>query len=571
MGVPSDRNKIKNIRMKNRILTILKQGCKPAIIVLLLSALIFLPDIVYFSKNGVYNYLLIGMAVVPMLLLIPTALFSANLRIYYVLLGIIVMFSPVALLPVLLINSQPNSEMIGLMLDTNYYEVKELLGWRIFLILLMMVAFFIVFIWLSSKLPRKIKFSLGFTISAIAMGLFLLLPFTRTTLLSYHKQIMKNTLKAYYPFRIGDAISYLSRELKNVENYNKNVADFKFEIINKDTASSRKIQILIIGEAARYDHWSVNGYHRQTSPNLDSNSNLVTFSNVATGGTMTNVSVPLIITRADASDFDLHKRERSILSAYKEAGWRSFWVSNQSKYGLTGNIGMHYNDGDTAIFNGWGANETNFQGSTDSALVPMVKEILAREKGKNIFMVVHTIGSHWRYLLRYPHEFTKFTPVSDRNRMVMGYPPREIMINEYDNSIFYTDYIIQQLINAVKAEGAISSLLYVADHGENLGDDERKLYFHSYNPSSYTAHVPLFIWTSDSYNQRFPNKIEQLRNNSNRPVSSAGNVFQTLLDLSALGFSKEDSTKSLASPYFKDNEQKVLGENGKVLLFRDIK
>lgn len=558
--------------MKNKkILTIIKQSYKPAIIVLLLSALIFLPDIVYFSKNGVYNYLLIGMVVVPMLLLIPTVLFSFNLRIYYVLLAIVVMFAPIALLPVLLINSQPNSEMIGLMLDTNYYEVKELLGWRIFIIILMMVAFFIMFLWLSSKLPRKIKFSLGFAISATAMVLYTLLPFTRTRLLSYHKQIMKNTLKAYYPFRVGDAISYLSRELKNVDNYNKSVANFKFDIVNKDTSSARKIQVLIIGEAARYDHWSINGYNRPTSPNLDSNKNLITFSNAATGGTMTNVSVPLIITRADASDFDMHKRERSILAAYKEAGWRSFWVSNQSKYGLTGNIGMHYNDGDTAIFNGWGANETNFQGSTDSALVPMVKEILAKEKGKNIFLVVHTIGSHWRYLLRYPPEFTKFTPVSDRNRMVMGYPPREIMINEYDNSILYTDHIIQQIINAVQEEDALSSLVYVADHGENLGDDERKLYFHSYNPSSYTAHVPLFVWTSNSFNQRFPDKVDQLRKNSNRPVSSAGNIFYTLLDLSALGFNKEDSTKTLASPYFKDNEQKVLGENGKVLLFRDIK
>lgn len=560
-----------NKYMKQRLYTFTREAWKPALLVLLLSLLIFLPDAVYFLKNGVYNYLFIGMLVVPLLLLTPTVLFSLNLRIYYYILAAVSMLTPIALLPVLLINSQPNSEMLGLMLDTNYHEVTELLGWRILLVVVIMLAFLIGFIKLSRKLPRRISLKSGLIISLISLGIFLTLPFLRTTILNYYTQILKNTYKAYYPFRIGDAISYLSRELKNVENYQKDVASFSFGAYNRNPDSTIRIQILMIGETARYDHWGINGYHRPTSPNLAAEQNLVTFSDAATGGTMTNISVPLIITRADGGNFELHKKEKSILAAYKEIGYRSYWISNQSKYGLTGNIGMHYNDGDTAVFNGWGSNETNFQGNTDSALVPMVKNILLNEKGKNLFLVIHTIGSHWRYLLRYPDSFSKFKPVSEKNRMVMGYPPRDVMINEYDNSILYTDYIISQMITMLKESNTEATLAYVSDHGENLGDDERKLYFHSYKPTRYTAKIPLFIWTSDQFNQRYPDKAQSLKANSTKPVSSAGNLFYTLLDLSGVGIKNYDSTKSVASPFFKNNEQKVVGENGKVLLFPDIK
>jgi len=557
--------------MKKKISLLLVNTWKPAILILLLSLLIFLPDAVYFLRNGVYNYLLVGMVVVPLLLLVPTGLFFFNLRIYYTILAILSMATPIALLPVLLINSQPNSEMLGLVLDTNYHEVTELLGWRIWIIALVMLAFLLIFLALSKKLPAKINIKKGLAISGFALMVFLLLPFTRTTILGYYKQILKNTYKAYYPFRIGDAFSYLQREMKNEENYHRDVADFSFGAYLKNPDSANHIHILMIGETARYDHWGINGYERETSPYLSAEQNLITFSNVASGGTMTNISVPLIICRTDAENFDLHKKEKSILAAYKEVGFKSYWISNQSRYGLTGNIGMHYNDGDTAIFNGYGSNETNFAGNTDSALVPMVRDILQREKGNNVFLVVHTIGSHWRYLLRYPESFTKFKPVSDRNRLVSGYPPREVMINEYDNSILYTDYIIAQIINLLKETDAVASLSYVSDHGENLGDDERKLYFHSYKPTKATAHVPLFIWTSEELNKKYPEKVQRLRENKDRAISSAGNLFHTMLDISGIGFRMEDSTRSIASPAFKDNEQKIVGENRAVLSFREIR
>lgn len=544
-----------------------------ALILFVLNLLIFLPDAVYLFKNKVFNYLLIGFIISPLLLTIPTVLFFWNMRVYYYILALISAFTPIALLPVFLINSQPNTEMLGLILDTNYHEVTELMGWRLIPLILLCIVFFVVFVLISKKLPGTLSFKRAGMISLIAIALFLLTPFTRTTKTEYYTQILKNTFKTYHPFRVGDAIGYLNRELKNVENYKRDVANFSFGASRQlpDSSGIQKIHVLLIGETARYDRFSINGYERETSPLLAQQQNLLTFSNVSTSGTMTAIAVPLIISRADASNFDDHKKEKSILAAYTEAGYKSFWVSNQSKYGLTGNIGMHYNDGNATLFNGWGSNENNFSGNTDSALIPMIDSIL-RAETSDISMVVHMIGSHWRYILRYPEKFTKFKPVSDKNRMMMGYPPKEIMNNEYDNSILFTDYIIDQIINLVNSTGAEASITYVSDHGENLGDNkENPLYFHGYDPQPFTARIPLFIWTSDRFLKNYPEKFNILKSNKDRPISSGSNVFHTLLDLSGIRIKNHDSTRSIASPFYKDSEQIIRGSNGKLVKFKDLK
>jgi glucan phosphoethanolaminetransferase (alkaline phosphatase superfamily) len=238
---------------------------------------------------------------------------------------------------------------------------------------------------------------------------------------------------------------------------------------------------------------------------------------------------------------------------------------------LEGHIGMHYSDADTSIFNGWGDNNNNFKGNYDSALLPIIQNVIHQNKDRNLFLLVHTIGSHWRYLLRYPPSFTKFKPVSDRNRNLIGHSPINITVNEYDNSILYSDYIINQIIETVKAANAEASVTYVSDHGENLNDDSRHLYFHSYTPTRYTVHVPFFMWLSDSYVQKYPDKYQLLQMHKDLPASSAGNTFYTLLNLAHIRIKNADDKRSLASPLFTGDPQKVLGEGGKILLFKDIK
>ncbi|HUQ96842.1 MAG TPA: hypothetical protein VM010_04185, partial [Chitinophagaceae bacterium] len=155
--------------------------------VLVLSLFIYLPDLVFFLKNHVFNYAITGIIIVTILLLVPVCLFFFNLRIYYYLLALIAAFTPVALLPVFLINSVPNVEMLGLVLETNYHEVLELLGWwQLLLLLFSMLLFFGAFVLIAKRLPRKISFKTGLVVSLLSLGAFLCIPFLRTTILKYY-------------------------------------------------------------------------------------------------------------------------------------------------------------------------------------------------------------------------------------------------------------------------------------------------------------------------------------------------------------------------------------------------
>lgn len=542
------------------------------LIISLLTILVLFPDLVFFVKNDVINYAVSGFLIVQVLLFIPVFFFSRFLKIYYWILAILVSFTPIMLFSVFYMNIQVNAEMVGLVLDTNKDEVKELLGWKIILVLLAMFFFGWLFLKLSSKLPSKISWKHGLIISLIGVFAFGLLPFIRTRKVKYYTTVIRNTYRTYYPFRLGTTYELIASQLNNMKRYKEVTKNFSFNAVKTDpTDTSRHIYLLVVGEASRYDHWAVNGYSRPTSPEVEKLNNFFIFHDVTTGGTMTILSVPQLITRADPPDYDRHTKEKSILAAFKEAGFYTAWISNQSHYGLTGNIGMHFNDGDTAMYSGHGENETNFTGNYDETILPMVQNVIDNHPKKDIFLIVHLIGSHWRYVLRYPPAFQKFVPTSDRNHTLITRPSKDEIINEYDNSILYTDYILSRLAGILKQRNAVSSFLFVADHGENLDDNNDGLYFHSYQPTLATAHVPLFLWFNNGYAQKYPDILSNLKANENQKASSAEDVFHTLISVGRLSISGFDSSRNLAGQKFVPSKQVILGEEGKLYDYRELR
>ena len=170
------------------------------------------------------------------------------------------------------------------------------------------------------------------------------------------------------------------------------------------------------------------------------------------------------------------------------------------------------------------------------------------------------MGSHWRYKFRYPQNYNAFGSYKNINE-INGYSSRQELIDEYDNSILYTDHILGSLINELKKTNAVNSLLYISDHGENLKDKENNLMFRSAIPNFYTAHVPLFIWLSNSLRKQRPEIEQALNKNKNKPISSIQSVFYTTLDLAGVNIKIDNnlSQYSLASLEYKSSEQKIFG------------
>ena len=129
---------------------------------------------------------------------------------------------------------------------------------------------------------------------------------------------------------------------------------------------------------------------------------------------------------------------------------------------------------------------------------------------------------------------------------------RENLLNAYDNTIVYTDFLLHTLIGELRADTtATGALLYTSDHGENIFDDERGLFLHaSPRPSLYELHVPLLVWFSDSYRERHPSTAANLEANARHRVLTSASVFHTMLDMAGIATPVRADSLSVASSSF---------------------
>jgi glucan phosphoethanolaminetransferase (alkaline phosphatase superfamily) len=317
---------------------------------------------------------------------------------------------------------------------------------------------------------------------------------------------------------------------------------------------------MVIGESSRYDHWSINGYNRNTNPRLSKLDNLISFSNTNTNAYITEYSVPLILTGVNPTSFEENYKRKSILDAFKEAGFKTYWISNQIDHG---NISLHRDNADKKILTPQSSKST-INIHQDIELLSKLETVL-KEPGDKKFIVLHVQGSHYDYSVRYPDQFDIFKPSNKSIKTLSNdYKSKEIIVNSYDNSIIYSDYILDSIISIVKSKPVLSSVLFISDHGENLFDDDRHLSQHAYPiPSKYIAHIPFMLWYSDAFNKMAPDKIAFLKSNRNKK-STAQNVFYTYTDICGIKIPGIDTSLSLCTQNFMELSRNILGGEFKV-------
>ena len=256
---------------------------------------------------------------------------------------------------------------------------------------------------------------------------------------------------------------------------------------------------------------------------------------------MTYYSVPTLITRATAKTPELAYKEKSLPEAFQEAGYRTGFISKQTLSPLTGRI-MSTCD-EPFLF----PVSIDADGSYDIEIVDKMREY---KTDTSRFVLIHSLGSHFRYEQRYPEDFKRYQPTLGKtfNYAMVAKENKDKLVNAYDNSILYTDYFLSQLIDYTDSLDIPAVMLYISDHGESFWDDEKNLSLHgAYIISEYEYHVPMLIWYSDEYAALYPDKIEAMRQNKTTPVSSDV-VFYSMLDLAGIE-GVVDYTRSVASPY----------------------
>lgn len=344
--------------------------------------------------------------------------------------------------------------------------------------------------------------------------------------------------------------------------YAETSASFRFDA-RPTRQDSAEVYVLVIGETSRADNWQLAGYDRPTNPRLSRRSGITFFDKVLSESNTTHKSVPLLMSHISSEEFgDSLTRVKGIIDAFKEAGFRTAWISNQQ------------HNGSYIDFFGEQADSVHFlvddgRLHLDTDVVPVLRQFLNYNSGQPAFIAIHTYGSHFVYRDRYPRAEAFFTP---ENQSQAENSNRDQLINAYDNTIRYTDIVLDSIIGAVEATGRPAGLLYLSDHGEDIFDDSRDRFLHaSPNPTYWQIHIPLLVWTSDEFRSRYPELQRRLEEHRHLNVSSGRSVFHTLADMAGLTMPMLDRSSSLVSESFREpvrrylndyNESVPLGESG---------
>jgi lipid A ethanolaminephosphotransferase len=284
--------------------------------------------------------------------------------------------------------------------------------------------------------------------------------------------------------------------------------------------------VFVVGETARADHFSINGYHKPTTPLLAQQS-LINYSQVYSCGTETAVSVPCMFSNLGRSGYSdkKAKSQEGLLDLVKRSNYQVLWRDNNSGCKGTCNR-VDYED----MSNLKVPELCNDEECFDNILLHQLSEKLTAPGNKLI--VLHQKGSHGpEYFRRYPPAMEVFKPVCKVNRL-QDCSDEEIN-NAFDNTIHYTDDFLNNTIEWLKqqSEQYNTALLYVSDHGESLG--EKNLYLHGMPylvAPKEQKHVPMFFWLSPGFEQ--DNKINRscLQAQTGSEYSH-DNLFHTVLSL----------------------------------------
>lgn len=365
---------------------------------------------------------------------------------------------------------------------------------------------------------------------------------------------IRNLFKTGFKFKDGYVLNPYSNVLYHFFEYKKTYGELKkilsqntskpFEQIKKDLDETiPETYIVIIGESANRTHLSLYGYERETTPFSNKRKEeLFVFNNVVSPFAQTMPVLERVLTFADREHPEFLTQKGTIVDFFKQSGFKTYWLSNQ--YALSDTlvtaISSHADWEKSYNFSGMKRFEkTGFDGD----MIPDIEKIIQDKSVLKKVIFVHLIGSHSAYTNRYPSEWAFFKEnLTCKNLSQQGH----ILLNAYDDSIRYTDYVVNKIIDVLKEENEVSYCLYFSDHGEDVFDTTtRKILGHSELANEPMTSVPFFVWTSPAYVKNRPFIQSNLTKNKNTAYNTE-NVIHTITRLAGLMNEDVCKEKSLA-------------------------
>jgi len=419
------------------------------------------------------------------------------------------------------------SSMIRNILQTSMRESMDLFSFKqiLYVVFLGLIPAFIVYKTPVSygtffdELFHKLK-AILLTVLIIVISLF---SFSKhyTSFFREHRPLRYTINPLYWIYSAG---SYINKTYNNAPII---VRPMGTDAIIPDQNQSKKLVIMVVGEASRADHFSLNGYKKETNPKLKK-LDIINFSNTYSCGTSTAVSVPCMFSFLNRSDYSYKKgrSQENVIDVLKHTKkiallWRD---NNSDSKGVA--LRIPYTDFKTKKHN-----SICIEGECrDIGMLVGLQDFIFKNSKQDIFIVLHQMGNHGpAYYKRYTKKYQKFTPACHTNQLEEC--TKEEISNAYDNAILYTDNFLAQTVNFLKQYDTQyqTAMLYMADHGESLG--ENGIYLHGlpyFMAPQAQKHIGAMLWLGEQTKKSIDSKY--LEKISDKPLSQ-DNLVHSILGL----------------------------------------
>ena len=461
-----------------------------------------------------------------------------------------------------------DKSMLVNVLQTDLRESKELFSWQLLLVLAVMAMLPIVLLWRVKvqKQPffAQLKSNLILLFSAIVLAVIaVMLSFqSMASVMRNHKELrfMINPLNSVYALGLIVAEPFTRHQLGLQAIGQDAKLGASWQANKKPT-----LLIVVVGETARAANFSLNGYARETNPELAklntanqsvanigaANLGIANFSNVYSCGTSTAASLPCMFSHLGREGYAKRTADyESLLPVLKHAGLGVLWRDNNAGCkGVCSALASEYDDMSHKNVNEFCTSEACFDEVLLHQLEVRADNAVNNSKASGAVVVLHQMGSHGpAYYLRSPPAFKRFMPECTSNNLQDC--NQQQVINAYDNTILYTDHFLAQTIKWLNSHENQydTAMLYVSDHGESLGENNTYLHGLPYMIApDVQKHVPMVVWLSKQMQARTGISMACLQQQKDSPLTH-DNLFHSVLGLLDIKTSVYRPTLDLFAP-----------------------
>lgn len=370
----------------------------------------------------------------------------------------------------------------------------------------------------------------------------------------------------YHSFVINDSLDIpavrvaraMDTSVRNIQAFEELRQQASADVTITANDSDVPYVVFILGESTNRERMHLYGYPLENTPNLDelaAKGEIAVFRDTIAPQGATVAVLRELMTFNDAESDKEWYEYNNLIDVMKAAGYRTYWLSNQESSGIWGNVGQLFAErSDVRRYTQ--LRESHEEGGRlDEELFPLVDEALQQPAAKN-FYVLHLMGAHSLYYLRFPYIFTKFSlddipaPQNDLSE------EKRTEIAQYENALFYNDFIVSSLMGKFQDKEAL--VIYLPDHGETIYDNGSNFAGHvEENPNRQQLEVPLVFWASPAYRQKHPEKWQAICAAVNRPYMT-DDMIHTLLDILDIRTPEFNPAKSVINPAFAADRKRMV-------------